>query len=1062
MLVCTACGARNPEHARFCLACGSPLPAHPSSGARRVVTVLFCDLVGSTEMGISLDPESVRSILDRYFGMLTTIIEAHGGRVEKYIGDAVLAVFGLPRVHEDDPLRAARAAVAIRDAMGDLSKELERDRGVTLQTRVGVTTGEVVTGDPEAEAISITGGPVNLAARLEQIAEPGEIVLGTETYGLVRDAVAAEDTVPVRLKGFPEPIVAHRLLDVVPGALGHARRFDPPLVDRESEEALLRQALDRVVTGRRCQLVTILGPSGIGKSRVVEEFVRGRGGGATALAGRCLPYGDGITFWPVSEIVHGAAGITDADDPETALAKIQALVEGIEREDVIAKRVAQALGLALGTPSPDEIFWAIRRLFEALSRSRPLVLMFDDIHWAEPTLLDLIEHLADRSRDAPMMLICVARPELLDVRPAWGAGASNATTIVLEPLEADDADAMIGNLLGTAKLEPAVRERIVEIAAGYPLFVEEIVRHLIDNGSLVREGDRWVAASDLSDLTTPPSISALLSARLDRLAPAEREIVERASVIGKDFLTSEVEAISPQGSEGEVRRHLDSVANRELTRRRPSTGTDGYSFRHLLLCDVAYDGIRKATRAELHERYATWLEGRATPRIEPYQEIVAYHLEQAFRYRAELGPVDEAVERLAIRAGTHAAAAGRRAVARGDMPATVKLLGKAAALLPSDDPDRLALLPHLADSLIQVGEQDRAASVHDEMLEGALRTHDPALEARARMDRYTWQLVTDPVSTSGVGLRRVVEDALTEFERSASEEHLAAGLEALGIMHRLVTGDIAAMLDAGERGLRLGDARSSAAATSADIIAQALVVGSTPCDVALARLETLLGDFADEPMVRAAVGLRAALVLAMLERFGEARDQAAASSEVFEELSQPRWSAEAAYAIGLIDWWEGDASAAERAMRASRGSFERRGEADAALVAADLALVLFDLGRHAEAHTLARSIVRDAPSFALEPQIGWHRAMAKVAAAWGDRPRAEELARGAVHLAASTDFLTLQSDALVDLAYVLLPDEPRDAVRAADDALDRCERKGSLAGARRARSMREQAKAVQE
>jgi tetratricopeptide (TPR) repeat protein len=659
------------------------------------------------------------------------------------------------------------------------------------------------------------------------------------------------------------------------------------------------------------------------------------------------------------------------------------------------------------------------------------------------------------------MLICMTRPELLDVRSAWGAGALNATTILLEPLATADSDALIGNLLGTAELEPAVRVRIVEVAAGYPLFVEEIVRHLIDNGSLVREGDRWVAASDLSDLTTPPSISGLLAARLDRLEPAERDIVERASVIGKDFRSTEVEAISPEGTEGEVQPHLDALAHKDLIRRVPSAGTDGYRFRHTLLRDVAYDGIRKSTRAELHERYATWLEAHASPRIEPYQEIVAYHLEQAFTYRAELGPVDEAVERLGVRAGIHAAAAGRRALARGDVPATVKLLGKAAALLPSDDPARLALLPHLADSLFQAGEQDRGESVYDELLEGAHRIHDPALEARARMDRYTWQLVTDPGSTSGVGLRRVVEDALDAFERSGSDEHLAAGLEALGIVHLLVTGDIAAMLDAGERGLRLGDARSPAAATSADIIAQALVVGSTPCDVVLARLETMLGDFASEPMVRAAVGLRAALVLAMLERSGDARDRASAASEVFEELSQPRWSAEAAWVTGLIEWRDGDASAAERSIRSSHRSFERRGEADAALVAADLALVLFDLGRFDEAHALARSIVRDAPSFALEPQIGWHRAMAKAAAARGDGPGAEEFAREAVRLASSTDFLTLQSDALVDLADVLLPDRPGDAVQAADAALDRCARKGNLAGARRARSIRERASATQ-
>jgi len=1058
MVVCTNCGERNPEHARFCLACGSPLPAHPSSGARRVVTVLFCDLVGSTAMVTTLDPESMRSILDRYFEMLSTIVAAHGGRVEKFIGDAVLAVFGLPRVHEDDPLRAARAAVAIRDAMSELSKELERESGVSLHTRIGVHTGEVVTGDPEAEAISITGGPVNLAARLEQAAEPGEIVIGADTYRLVQDAVAAEEMIPVALKGFAEPVDAFRLLGVVPGALGHARRFDPPIVDRDAERELLVQALNRVVTGHRCQLFTILGAPGIGKSRVVEEFVRGRGTGALVLAGRCLPYGDGITFYPISEMVRRAAEMADEDDPDTALAKIHTLVTGIERDDVVTRRVGQALGLALGTPSSDEIFWAIRRFFEALARSRPLVLVFDDVHWAEPTLLDLIEHVADRSSDAAMMLICMARRELLDVRATWGAGAPNATTILLEPLAAADSDTMIGNLLAPAELDPAVRERIAEVAAAYPLFVEEIVRHLTETGALVRDGDRWVAASDLSDLATPPSITALLSARLDRLEPAERAVVERASVIGRDFFGVEVDAISPAGTT-DVPRLLASAVNKDLLRRRNAAGDDGYSFPHMLLRDVAYDGIRKSTRAELHERYASWLEDRAGLRMEPYEEIVAYHLEQAFRYRAELGPVDEAVERLAVRAGIHAAAAGRRAVARGDISASVKLLGKAAALLPTDDPDRLAVLPHLADSLFQAGEQDRAEAVYDEMLEGAHRTDDPALEARARMDRYTWQLVTDPGSTSGVGLQRVVEDALNAFERTDNADHLAAGLEALGIMHRLVTGDSIAMLDAGERGLKLGDPASPAAASSADIVAQALFVGSTPCAVALDRLETLLEDFANEPMVRAAIELRAALVLAMLDRSAEARERAAASSDVFEELSQPRWSAEAANVTGLIDWWDGDITAAERSMRTAYRSFEQRGESDAALLAGDLALILFDLGRDAEASALIPSIIKDAPSFALEQQIGWNRATAKSVAVHGDRPRAEAFAREAVRLASSTDFLALQGDTLVDLADLLLPDRPRDAITAADAAIEHYERKGSIVGARRARSVRERATA---
>ena len=498
---------------------------------------------------------------------------------------------------------------------------------------------------------------------------------------------------------------------------------------------------------------------------------------------------------------------------------------------------------------------------------------------------------------------------------------------------------MIGNLLGPAELEPAVRERIADAAAAYPLFVEEIVRHLTETGALVRDGDRWVAASDLSDLATPPSITALLSARLDRLEPAERDVVERASVIGRDFLGAEVEAISPAGSTGGVQRLLASAVTKDLIRGRHTTGDDAYSFPHMLLRDVAYDGIRKSTRADLHARYASWLEERGGLRIDPYEEIVAYHLEQAYRYRAELGPIGEAEERLAIRAGTMPRRPGgeRSLAAISCQRQTPRKGGDVAA---PDDPDRLAMLPTWPTACSRPETGPRRVGLRRAAREGA-PDPDPALEARARMDRYTWQLVTDP------GLRRGSVSGGSSRMRSTSSSARTAPNISRRVWRRWAsctssspgTSPRCSSRRAGTPARRRG---SPAAATSADIIAQALVVGSTPCDVALARLETLLGDFADEPMVRAAIGLRAALVLAMLERFSGTRASKRAPPRRCSRSVAVALVGRGGRVTGLIEWWDGDVYAAERSIRTGAPIVRRSGEADAALVAgrpgADLVL----------------------------------------------------------------------------------------------------------------------------
>jgi class 3 adenylate cyclase len=493
------------------------MEAPAAGGSRRTVTVLFSDIAGSTELGERLDPELLREILGRYFDLVRMLIERHGGAVEKFIGDAVMAVFGIPKIHEDDALRAVRAAGEIADVLSTLNDELAAAHGVRIQTRTGVNTGEVMVGDPSGE-ILVTGIPVNVAARLEQVGQPGDVLIGPETHRLVRDAVLAEPIEPVTLKGVAEPVVAYRVLKVDPGAAGFARRLDAPMVGRERELALLRDAFDRAISDEACQLFTVLGIGGVGKSRLLAAFQDALPEGVIALRGRCLPYGDGITFWPVIEAITQAAGLTGAEDPGEALAKIAALVPDDEHADRIARQLAQILGLAGGEAAPEETLWAIRRFLEGVARRQPVAFVIDDLQWAEPTMLDLVEYLADWVVDTPLLIACMARPELLEARPAWGGGKLNATSISLEPLSMSECGALVANLLAIDTVDPLVRERVAAVAEGHPLYAEEMLAMLVDEGRVVREGTAWVAASDMGDLSVPPTTSALLAARIDRLA----------------------------------------------------------------------------------------------------------------------------------------------------------------------------------------------------------------------------------------------------------------------------------------------------------------------------------------------------------------------------------------------------------------------------------------------------------------------------------------------------------------------------------------------------------------
>ena len=674
------CGRENPPDAGFCNGCGAALgPASASRVRRKTVTVLFCDVTGSTALGERLDPESFRQVMRRYFETARRVIEHHGGTVEKFIGDAVMAVFGVPVLHEDDALRAVRAAAELREEPSLLNAELEADFGTAVSVRTGVNTGQVVVGAEERLA---TGDAVNLAARLEQAAAPGEIIMGPESWRLVRDAFTAEPLEPLRLKGKSQPVVAYRLLQARDAAHAGTRRAGAPLVGRRRQLGMLREAFAHVAQERSCRLVTVLGVAGVGKSRLTAEFLRGVD--ARVLTGGCLSYGRGITYWAVVSMVKqlldaehgcgGAAGLMSRD------AKVTAAVNVL-------------LGEQAAVTSPAEIAWAVRRLFESSGELSPLVAVFDDLHWGEPALLDLIEHVADFSIGAPILIVCLARPELLDRRSGWGLGRLNSATVWLEPLKPAETAALIDELLPAGTdIDAQLRERVQAIAAGNPLFVEEML-------ALISE-------SDDREIAVPPTIQALLAARLDQLRTEERTVLECGSVEGQSFHRGTVQVMAPQ--ERDLSGRLMTLVRQDLLRpdRAVFPGEEAFRFRHLLIRDAAYQALSKADRAGLHERFARWLEERGTGLVE-LDELAGYHLEQAFGYRCELGPADHNARRLGADAAAHLEVAGRRAMDRGDTGAAVNLLERAEALLPPQELN-LALQLSLARGLAESGRIDDA------------------------------------------------------------------------------------------------------------------------------------------------------------------------------------------------------------------------------------------------------------------------------------------------------------------------------------------------------------------
>jgi len=948
-------------------------PARRAQQQRKTVTLVFCDLAESTALGDATDPEVLEGRLRRYFERMQEIVERHGGTVEKFIGDAVMAVFGVPVAHEDDALRALRAAAEMRDAMPELQ----------LQARIGVNTGEILTS---TVGTLVTGDAVNVAARLEQAAAPGEVLVGAETRMLVGAAAEAEEVEPLDLKGKPDPVPAFRLV-----AVGEApiRAHDRPFVGRAAELALLRASWDRANGEAVCELFTVVGEAGVGKSRLVAEALEGMD--ARIVRARCLPYGENITYWPVVEVIKRLG--TLPSDPAAAAA------------------IRSLLGESGQVASVEEIAWAFRKL---VTEHAPLLVMFDDIQWGTDTFLDLVENVPLLAAGAPLVLLCIARAELLDRRPAW------PVAIRLQPL----GDADVATLIGDG-IEGGLRARIERAAGGNPLFVTEML-------AMAREGA----------VEVPLTLRALLTARLDQLEPHERAVLERGAVEGEIFHRGAVQTLSPD--EPHITPRLAALVRRELIRPHAAQlpGDEAFRFRHLLIRDAAYDGLPKAVRADLHGRFADWLEQQGA--LVELDDLVGYHLEQAAQYLDELGRPDTAV---ALRAADRLGAAGRRALFRGDERAAAGVLERALTLsrpLRSD----IYLELDFAQSLWH--DSQRAAEVMEDAAVRALATGDETGEALCRaMVLFFRSFTGKPGSIDD--LETALLDVRGRLERAEDHLGLSHIWTALGYGVANTRGridDWALASEEAQRHSRLAGLPGLYQPT----LGTALITGSRPADEALEQVDRLIAEIAS-PWLR----LNRAWLLAMLNRLEEAHALAAEAYGMLVEMTTSRW---ADWTMAEMSILTGDYEDATRRLRMLCDWLEatdQRGLLESYLPL--LGRWLCQLGRFDEAEPLAqRAQALEEARFPEMPD-GWHnwrQVAARVHAARGEPDAAEQLAREAVALGEKNESLDVQCLVRWDLAEVLAAaGRPDDAAAEFEQALERCERKKNLALAVQVRQRRD-------
>ena len=1014
------------------MACGARLGAAGHGDARKPVTVLFTDVAGSTALAERLEPEAVRRVMLRYFDAVARVVARHGGTIEKFIGDAVMAVFGTPVALEDHALRAVRAAQELEQELAGVNDDLRREWGVQIAVRTGINSGDVVAGDASAGQALVTGDAVNVAARLQQAAAPGETLIGDLTRQLVAGTVEAQPLPPVAVRGKSAPLVVWRL-----GAGGSQERSvdAAPLQGRDTELRSLREAFERVAYERAPQRVVVLGPAGIGKSRLASELQGGLRDRATVLTGRCLPYGEGITFWALGDIVRQLAA---GQDLHAAL--VAALPAG-PRASLIAERVLQAAGLEEVTSPREDLTRAVIELFESLARREPLVLVFEDVHWAEPPLLDLTEHLLDRIREAPVLLLCLARDDLLERRPQWRIETPTSSTLELEPLSAPDTRALVRSLLPADDAADRADERLAERAEGNPLFAEQLV-------ALLREG---------GELTLPPTLQALLAARLDRLPPAERAAIGAAAVVGREFWADAVASLVPEQEAAGVSELLATLTRRRLVAPQESTleSEAGYSFTHVLVRDSAYEALTKHDRAALHERVADWLEQRHPERMIELEAIVGHHLERAYRHQADLGPVGPGGYALARRAARRLAAAGSRAARAREDTAAAGLLERAADLLPATARERVALLPLIAEALEGNAQHARAKEVYERAIEAAGAGRDRPVEAYARVRRAGVRFLIE-ADADVEEIASEAQAAIEVLERDGDRRGLAEAWRLIGEV-RMSQGRAGDGREALEEALAHASPTGAPRTWNAVLfeIGMCLLDGPAPLDEAVAFAREQL----DAARARELHGVEADMLHvlgAALGRTGDFEGGRAAlreSSRISEELGlryMAQWSKRH---LGHLELAAGDPLAAERALRDSWDVLLEMGlESSVGETAVPLAEALHAQGRDPDANETLKA-VKDEWASGDASIAGPRLAMrARLQAAEGFTSIALQTAERALRVVRRTDLLCLRADALLAHAEVArLAGEYGAAAQSAAEAMTISEQKGYVVGSTRAR-----------
>jgi class 3 adenylate cyclase/tetratricopeptide (TPR) repeat protein len=1053
---CHRCGHESPDEARFCHNCAAPLGSGPAATeTRQTVTILFLDIVESTRLGKKLEPEFLRSVMARFFDTVREPIERHGGTLEKFIGDAVMAVFGIPVVHEDDAFRACRAALETRERLDALNLELARDYDVTVSIRTGVNTGEVVAADQSSMETLVTGDAVVVAARLEQGAGPGEILIGQATHELLAGRISAEPVDPVSTKGTGEPISGYRLLSIHRGGELRTPRLISPLVGRKAELALIHEALDRSTADRRCVLATVLGQPGVGKSRLVHEFISSITGSAVVLRGRCLPYGDGITFWPLAEVVRQSSGIAEDMSPQEARTQIERVLPDDDARDMIRDRVAAMIGLSEGSGRLQEGFWAVRRFLEALGARGPLVVVVEDIHWAEPTFLDLIEYLEGRVDAFALLIICLARPELLRERAGWATGATQPVTITLDPLRAEESHLLVENLLGATSISEEVSFAVTNAAEGNPLFIEEMLAMLVDERQ-VHQDEGGPETEEVAVLPIPSSVQGVLAARIGRLSPEQRSILQRASVAGRVFWWGAVASLSPAHEQEVVGSHLQALVRDGLIVPEESTfgGEDAFKFRHILIREASYASIPRTLRSTLHERFADWMVRAVGDRVEGHEEILGYHLEQACAQRfPSTGSSDRA---LAIRASKLLSSAGRRAFDRDDIKAALTLSRRASRLCPADGPERFAIQQLLADSLRLSARPREADEILAQLEQDAAAAGDRGAEWFAKIVRA--QLLGSTTNVPSEDLTATIDQALEVFNELGHDRGSSVAWNLLAWL-RINAGQVGLAIEAIQKSAMHDRAAGDAAqeAWKSIGLVSFAALGDTPVDDALELCRSALDHVKGQPGHESTLRITQGRLESMRGDIGAARESIGRARSILKELGVNHALAAMTDGAADVERYAGNLVGEERELRSGYEAFGEMGaEGYQATWAALLAQNLAEQGRYDEAFELTMESEAMAAPDDLSAQVPWRGVRARVLAHRGEGEGAERLAREGVSIADGTDVLNMRGDAHRSLAKVLLAlGRSAEAAEEFDAAKDLYELKGNVVAAGWARSSAE-------